>query len=124
MKNNNKTRKCVYDIFSEFEFINKDGTLTAKFFHAIARPIAEELFSELEEKYCDEMGVSVVGDTINVLLDNGFIDSAVCLFEYLYDKAELPMPKKIKQFCEDEDYVNMILRAVSNSLIEVAELNC
>ena len=119
-----KIGKCVYNIFSEFELINKDGTLTTKFFHAIARAIADELFFGLEENYCDALAASVAGDTLNVLLDNGFIDSAVCLLEYLYDKAELPMPEAIKQFCEDEEYVNMFLRAVSNLLIEVAEFSC
>ena len=110
-------------LMMQMKFMDEKGNLTVDFFGMIARDIAAELVETLPGRAYDANSIMTACDLLGVLLDNGFLDSACCLFEYLHDKVSA-VPEYIQQICEDESYAPMFLRAMSDMLNCMAEAYC
>ena len=114
----NSAMQEIYNIFKEMGYVDEKNRLTVDFFILLSKPYASNLVHDLIFEYCGDGGIEVICDTITVLLDNGFIDSAYCVLEYVYKQATGSVPNVIEKMCEDEDYAPMFLRSMANSLLE------
>jgi hypothetical protein len=116
---NTKTLPQMVQFFREIKYLDKQGKFTIEFFTGIAPLYASHLFAGLEGGYCDIESIDVICEIFTVLLNNGFIDSACCLFEYLHDQVYTKMSPFLQSLLDDEDYAPMLLRTLVNELYEI-----
>ena len=105
--------------FKEIKYLDKQGKFTIEFFTGIAPLYASHLFAGLEGGYCDVDSIDVICEMFTVLLNNGFIDSACCLLEYLHDQVFDKMSPFLRAMLDDEEYAPMLLRTLVNALYEI-----
>ena len=118
---NTKTIPQMEQFFKEIKYLDKQGKFTIEFFTGIAPLYASHLFAGLEGGYCGIDSIDVLCEMFTVLLDNGFMDSACCLLEYLHNEVFDKMSPFLQAMLDDEEYAPMLLRTLVNALSEISD---
>ena len=118
---NTQTLPQMEQFFKEIKYLDKQGKFTVEFFTGIAPLYASHLFAGLEGGYCDTERIDVICEMFTVLLNNGFVDSACCLLEYLHDQVFSKMSPFLRSMLDDEEYAPMLLRTLVNALYEICQ---